>query len=146
MVNRYSYSKQGNVALSAHFQVKEFASKGGGRLYTDEVLIDTDMIIILEKVFAQFNCSTITISSGYRTKAHDIAVGGNGVGQHTLGKASDFMCKDKNGNIISAKRICCFLEDIGVNGIGYINDNYTINKNNFGGNDANSEINEMIKK
>ena len=63
MVNRYSYSKQGNVALSAHFQVKEFASKGGGRLYTDEVLIDTDMIIILEKVFAQFNCSTITISS-----------------------------------------------------------------------------------
>lgn len=125
MTNRYSYSKQGNVALSSHFQVKEFASKSGSKLYSDEVLIDTDMIIILEKVFAHFNCSTIIISSGYRTKAHDIAVGGNGVGQHTLGKASDFICRDKANNIISAKRVCCFLEDLGVNGIGYINDNYT---------------------
>lgn len=124
-INNYSYAKDGKVAVSPHFQVKEFASKNGTKLYTDLVMIDTDLIAILEKVYVNFNCSMIIVSSGYRTSEHDRAVGGNGSGQHTLGKAVDFCAYGQDKKPISAKRVCCYLEDIGVNGIGYINENYT---------------------
>jgi hypothetical protein len=125
MVKKFSYSKQGNEHLSAHFQVREFASKSGSKLYSDDVYVDTELITVLEKIFDHFNCGMIIVSSGYRTSDHDKAVGGNGSGQHTRGCAADFTCKDKANNIISAKLVCCYLEDLGINGIGYINSNYT---------------------
>ena len=125
MVKTYSYKKDANVKLSEHFKVGEFADVGEKGVYSDVILIDSDTIAILEKVYKKFNCSKVIISSGYRSKEHDIAVGGSGTGQHTLGKAVDFCAYGKDLKPISAKQVCCYLEDLGVYGIGYINENYT---------------------
>ena len=116
MVKTYSKSTQGNTKLSAHFAVREFACKDG----TDTVLIDTDLIDKLEQIYDYLNCSKIIINSGYRTPSHDRAVGGNGKGQHTLGKAADIQCYGKDGKLIGAKYVCCAAETLGCNGIGYI--------------------------
>jgi hypothetical protein len=43
-----------------------------------------------------------------------------------LGRAADIVCYDKNKKIISAKTVCCALEDMGgVYGIGYISPSAT---------------------
>ena len=121
MVKTYSKSTQGNIKLSAHFAVWEFACKDG----TDTVLIDTELIDKLEQIYDYLNCSKIIVNSGYRTPAHDKAVGGNGKGQHTLGKAADIQCYDKDGKLIDAKYVCCAAEALGLNGIGYISSRAT---------------------
>lgn len=115
-VNTYSKNSQGGTKLSAHFAVREFACQDG----TDTILIDADLIDKLEQIYANLNCSKVIINSGYRTPAHDKAVGGNGSGQHTLGKAADIQCYDKSGNLINAKQVCCTAESLGCHGIGYI--------------------------
>jgi hypothetical protein len=124
-VKTYSYLKDGSTYLSTHFQVKEFASTNGSTLYSDTVLIDSDLVTMLEKLFSTLNLSKMVIVSGYRTSSHDKAVGGNGSGQHTLGKAADICCYDKSGSVISAKIICCVATDIiGFKGCANISANY----------------------
>ncbi|MBQ7505299.1 MAG: glycoside hydrolase family protein [Ruminococcus sp.] len=119
VVKTYSLKKDGNKFLSDHFQVKEFASIGQGKTYSDTVLIDSALVTLLEKVYKHFNCSSIVISSCYRTAAHDIAVGGSGSGYHVKGQAADFCCYDKNKKAIESKKIVLYLEDIKCYGIGY---------------------------
>lgn len=125
-VSAYSYSKRGSVKLSDHFAVKEFASKSGTKIYSDTVLISAKLIKTLERLrttlaASKYGCSKIIVTSGFRTKAHDIAVGGSGTGQHTLGKAADIICYTSTGAVYSAKSICNILSGYGdVYGIGYI--------------------------
>lgn len=119
-VKTYSLKKQGNVYCSAHTRVKEMRCKDG----TDKILIDTVLMEMIDKLFAKLNCSKYVISSGYRTSTHDKAVGGNGKGQHTLGKAVDACFYDKNGKIISAKIVCCVAQDLGFKGIANISSAY----------------------
>lgn len=122
----YSYKNDGEKFLSEHFQVKEFASFGNGKLYSDVVLIDEELISKLETLFSKLNASKCIISSGYRTKECDIAVGGSGVGQHVNGKAADCIYYDKNGSIIPSKIVICVAFDLGIfNGIANIDGNYT---------------------
>ena len=123
-VKTYSYSKQGFVDCSAHTRVREMASKRGGKLYSDTVLIDETLMAMIEKLFAKLRCSKYIISSGYRTAQHDKVVGGNGAGQHTKGKAVDACFYDKNGKIISAKIVCCVAQDLGFKGIANISSKY----------------------
>lgn len=121
VITSYSYAKSKNVKLSDHFQVYEFASISGSKLYSDTVKVHNKLIIILEALFAELDCSKMIVNSGYRTAEHDKAVGGNGVGQHTLGRAADVVCYSKDGKIIPAEKVCCTLEDMGgIYGIGYI--------------------------
>jgi hypothetical protein len=122
-VKTYSYSKNGNDYLSSHFQVKEFASISNGKVYTDEVLINTDLVSMLEKLYSKLNCTAISVQSGYRCAAHDAAISVSHSGQHPLGNAADIICKNKNG-IISSKIVCCVASDLGFNGIANINTNY----------------------
>ncbi len=114
-VKAYSSRLEGNAALSPHFLVKEFACKDG----SDTVFIESELVSVLEKVYAHFGCSKINITSGYRTAAHDLRVGGKGKGNHVEGKAADFAVFDKSGKVIPSAKIVLYLEDIGVNGIGY---------------------------
>lgn len=123
-VKTYSYKTQGNKYISTHTQVKEFASKSGTKLYSDTVLVDETLLAMIEKLFAKLNCKKYIVSSGYRTAAHDKAVGGNGKGQHTKGKAVDACFYDKNGKIISAKIVCCVAQDLGFKGIANISKAY----------------------
>ncbi|MBQ4153853.1 MAG: hypothetical protein IJE01_01470 [Clostridia bacterium] len=123
-VKTYSYYKDGNKLCSVHTTVKEMASKKGLKLYSDVVLIDTELLAMVEKLFSKLHCSKYIISSGYRTPEHDRAVGGNGYGQHTKGKAMDCCFYDKNGKVISAKIVCCVAQDLGFKGIANISKKY----------------------
>lgn len=127
MVKTYSLKKDGEKNLSKHFKVKEFGSFSGSRVYSDTVKISTKLIKVLEKIFEKDNLGVekINITSGYRTLNHDTAVAGHSTSRpHTTGKAVDFICYDKNNKVISAKKICCVLEDFGnIFGIGYISSN-----------------------
>lgn len=70
-IKTYSKAKDGELSLSANFKVKEFASKDG----VDTILIDSELVRFLQKIRDYFQ-SSITISSGYRTIAHNKNIGG----------------------------------------------------------------------
>ena len=119
-----SYAKNKDKYLSTHFQLKEFASTDGVKLYTDTVKYNTELITMLEKLFQIMDCSKIIVNSGYRCPAHDKAVGGSGSGQHVNGNAADIVCYGKNGNVINAKIVCCIAADLGFNGVANISSRY----------------------
>ena len=123
-VKKYSYKKQGNEYCSKYTKIKEMASTSGSKIYSDTVLIDEKLMQMIDKLFEKLKCSKYIISSGYRTSAHDKAVGGNGKGQHTKGTAVDACFYDKNGNIISPKIVSCVAQDLGFTGIANISSNY----------------------
>lgn len=123
-VKSYSYKTQRKVLCSPHTSVYEMASISPNGLYSDTVLVDTELMDMVERLFAKLNCSKYLISSGYRTEAHDKAVGGSGRGYHTKGQAMDACFYDKQGNIIPAKIVCCAAQDLGFGGIANISSNY----------------------
>ena len=107
--------------ITTHFHSTEFRCKCGcGRIY-----IDGELVKNLEALFKKLNASKCIISSGYRCSRHDVAVGGNGYGQHTKGYAADCVYYDKNNNIIPAKIVVCAAFDTGLfAGLANINANY----------------------
>lgn len=119
-INTYSLKKDGNKYCSAHTLVKEMKCKDG----TDKILIDTALMDMVEKLFLKLRCSKYIISSGYRTPAHDKAVGGDGKGYHTKGMAVDACFYDKSGKIIPAQIVCCVAQDLGFKGIANISTAY----------------------
>ena len=122
-VKTYSKKRDGNVYLSPHFQVKEFACKDG----SDTIKINTALITALEKLYDRLDCRAINITSGYRTPSHSAAVGGYRTDQHTKGNAADITCKKKDGSLFSSNQICCALEDMNHNGgVGRINKTYAV--------------------
>lgn len=118
-VKQYNYATQKNVKLSDHLSVWEFATSSDyNGNYPATVLIDDGLAPTFEKVYSHFNCSKGVISSGYRTSACDRSVGGSGSGPHTQGIAMDVCFYYKNGNPIPSRIIACYLQDIGIKGIG----------------------------
>lgn len=83
-VKTYSKKADGAKLIAPNFQIKEFACKDG----SDKILIDFDLAVLLQAIRDHFGRS-VTITSGYRTAAHDKAVGGTGSGYHTKGQAAD---------------------------------------------------------
>lgn len=83
-VKTYSLKKDGEKRLSANFKVKEFACKDG----SDKILIDTDLVLILQKIRDKFK-APVKITSGYRTESHNRKVGGATNSYHKKGMASD---------------------------------------------------------
>ncbi len=83
-VKKYSLKTDGSKFIAPNFQIKEFASKDGA----DEILIDFDLAVLLQAIRDHFG-RAVTINSGYRSPAHDKAVGGTGSGYHTKGQAAD---------------------------------------------------------
>lgn len=119
-VKTYSLKNQANVYCSKHTQVKEMRCKDG----SDTILIDENLMVMIEKLFAKLNCSKYIIESGYRTTSHDKKVGGDGKGYHTKGMAVDACFYDKSGKLISAKIVCCVAQDLGFKGIANISNKY----------------------
>ena len=83
-VKKYSLKTDGNRFIAPNFQIKEFASRDG----SDEILIDFDLVIVLQAIREHFG-RPVNLTSGYRSPAHDKAVGGTGAGYHTKGMAAD---------------------------------------------------------
>ena len=80
----YSLARDGEAYLSPHFRVQEFRCKDG----SDPVFVDTALVELLEQLRVHFG-KAVTITSGYRTPAHNAKVGGSKSSQHLLGRAAD---------------------------------------------------------
>ena len=86
MIREYSVKRDGDKKVSAHFRVREFASKDG----YDKVLIDDDLITLLENIRSASG-GAVTLNSAYRSPEHNKAVGGVSNSQHTKGTAADIV-------------------------------------------------------
>lgn len=118
MIKYYNYPADKNVKLSEHFVVGEFVTFSDYQgNYPSSIPIDSGLPTTLEKVYSHFGCNRAEISSGYRTSACDKSVGGSGSGPHTQGIAVD-VCFYRGGQPIPSRVIACYLQDIGVKGIG----------------------------
>ena len=117
-ITTYNYESDKDKFLSEHFQVKEFAAQSDyyGN-YPSKIPIHDKLTEILEKVYTHFGCTLGIICSGYRTPSVDLEVDGSGSGPHTLGIAVDVYYY-RNGEPIPSRLVACFLQDIGVKGIG----------------------------
>ena len=83
-IKEYSMSRDSTRQLSPSFKVREFACKG-----SDVVLLDEELVVLLQCIREHFR-KPVHIPSGYRTAAHNAAVGGSKSSQHLLGRAADF--------------------------------------------------------
>lgn len=119
MVRKYAFND--STQLSPHFNIQEFRCKCGTE---HETMLSEELIQNLEKLYDALNCSKIIVTSGYRCADHDRNVGGNGTGQHTLGKAADICCYGQDGQPISSKIVCCKAQDLCFCGIANINAAY----------------------
>ena len=80
----YDTFTEGRTKVSENFTVAEFASKDGSRV----VIINPKLPEYLQKARDHFGKPMI-ITSGYRTTAHNIKVGGVSNSQHVFGNAAD---------------------------------------------------------
>ena len=84
MIRQYRVTKDGNRRLAPDFQVRELRCRDG----TDTVMVDEALTVVLQCIREHFG-KAVTITSGYRTAAHNAAVGGAKSSQHLLGRAAD---------------------------------------------------------
>ena len=89
MVREYSLCRDGEIYLSPHFQVQEFACNDG----SDQILIDGDLVDLLEKIRAAVGGKPVLINSAYRTPEYNASpnVGGAKTSQHLYGRAADIL-------------------------------------------------------
>ena len=85
MIRKYSLAKDGAKLLAPDFKVRELRCRDG----SDTVMVDEALTVVLQCIREHFG-KAVTITSGYRTAAHNAAVGGAKSSQHLLGRAADF--------------------------------------------------------
>lgn len=112
-IKAYSRAKDGNKALSTNFKVREFACSDG----SDPIFIDTDLVNVLQKIRTHFG-KPVTITSAYRTPAHNKTVGGTTYSQHLYGRAADIKISG-----VTPKQVAEYAETLLKNygGIGIYN-------------------------
>ena len=84
MIRQYSFAKNGDRRLAPDFKVRELRCRDG----SDTGLVDETLTVVLQCIREHFG-KPVTITSGYRTAAHNAAVGGAKSSQHLLGRAAD---------------------------------------------------------
>ena len=109
-IKQYSLAKDGARQLAPGFKVREFRCRDG----SDVVMIDESLVMLLQCIREHFG-KPITITSGYRTAAHNAAVGGAKSSQHLLGRAADIQVAD-----VSVEDVAAYAESLlpGWGGVG----------------------------
>ena len=110
MLNAYSRRKDGNALLSRSFRVREFACRDG----SDPLFVDSALVQLLQDIRDHFGALVI-ITSGYRTAAHNKAVGGAPYSQHCYGRAADIRVAG-----VPVEQLAAYAETLlpGTGGIG----------------------------
>lgn len=83
-IKQYSLARDGAKQLAPAFKVREFRCRDG----SDTIMVDQTLVVLLQAIREHFG-KPITITSGYRTAAHNKSVGGAKSSQHLLGRAAD---------------------------------------------------------
>ena len=96
-VRCYSLAKNGNLALSANFKVREFRCRDG----SDPVFISSRLVEILQDIRDHFG-KPVTITSAYRTSSHNKKVGGSSQSQHLYGMAADIVVQGVRPELVAA--------------------------------------------
>lgn len=96
-----------DIPVSAHFSLREFEDRT-----THQVMLDPNLVQKLEALRALVGVP-ITVTSGYRTPAHNAQVGGAQDSQHELGKAADIVWSG-----IEMETAVTLAEQVGFTGIG----------------------------
>ena len=96
-IKEYSLKADSKKKLSPNFTVYEFRCRDG----SDAIMIDQTLVVLLQAIREHFG-KPITITSGYRTAAHNAAVGGAKSSQHLLGKAADIQVADTTVEAVAA--------------------------------------------
>lgn len=97
MIRQYSLAKDGNRRLAPDFKVRELRCKDG----SDTVMVDEALTVVLQCIREHFG-KPVTITSGYRTAAHNAAVGGAKSSQHLLGRAADIRVEGVSVEAVAA--------------------------------------------
>ena len=96
-IKQYSLAKDGSRKLSPGSAVREFRCRDG----TDTIMIDEGLVVLLQSIREHFG-KAVTITSGYRTAAHNTAVGGSKSSQHLLGRAADIQVAGVSPDAVAA--------------------------------------------
>ena len=96
-IKQYSLAKDGARQLAPGFKVCEFRCRDG----SDTIMVDEALTVLLQAIREHFN-KPITITSGYRTAAHNKSVGGAKSSQHLLGRAADIQVADTTVEAVAA--------------------------------------------
>ena len=109
-IKQYSLKTDGAKQLSPAFRVREFRCRDG----TDTILIDEGLVVLLQCIREHFG-KPVTITSGYRTAAHNRAVGGAVYSQHQYGRAADIRVSG-----VPVEQLAAYAETLlpGTGGIG----------------------------
>ena len=96
-IKQYSLKTDGAKKLSPSFTVREFRCRDG----TDTIMVDEGLVVLLQCIREHFG-KPITITSGYRTAAHNAKVGGSKSSQHLLGRAADIQVAGVSPDAVAA--------------------------------------------
>ena len=116
MIKTYSLQRDRNYPVTLNFKVGEFArwdNKAACAKYCgDSIMIDSDLVVILQKIREHFK-SAVIITSGYRPKGYNTAIGGASDSYHIKGQAADFYVHS-----VSPSEVAKYAESIGARGVG----------------------------
>ena len=106
----FTPAQDGETLLSRSFRAKEFACKDG----TDPLFVDSELVQVLQAIRDHFG-APVVITSGYRTAAHNKAVGGAVYSQHQYGRAADIRVSG-----VPVEQLAAYAETLlpGTGGIG----------------------------